>query len=149
MSISISINIYIYIYIYTHIYMYIYIYMLYIHIYIYISISISISISTRRSRARAGSARKVRERRSAPKWGRHSTISFYSLVKTLLVRCPSVQWRPDGLTIHANRWFLGARFLGAPPISLIGRARLGKPRTSATCRLTSPVSSTSKAPCDT
>ena len=31
----------------------------------------------------------------------------------------SVQWQPDGLTIHINKWFLGAGFLGAPPISLI------------------------------
>ena len=30
----------------------------------------------------------------------------------------SVQWQPDGLTIHAKKWFLGAGFLGAPPISL-------------------------------
>ena len=30
----------------------------------------------------------------------------------------SVQWQPDGLTIHTKEWFLGARFLGAPPISL-------------------------------
>ena len=27
-------------------------------------------------------------------------------------------WQPDGLTIHAEKWFLGARFLGAPPVSL-------------------------------
>ena len=27
-------------------------------------------------------------------------------------------WQPDGLTIHAKKWFLGAGFLGAPPISL-------------------------------
>ena len=31
----------------------------------------------------------------------------------------SVQWQPDGLVIHTNNWFVGARFLGAPPISLI------------------------------
>ena len=30
----------------------------------------------------------------------------------------SVQWQPNGLTIHAKKWFLGAGFLGAPPISL-------------------------------
>ena len=30
----------------------------------------------------------------------------------------SVQWQPDGLTIHTKKWFLGAGFLGAPPISL-------------------------------
>ena len=30
----------------------------------------------------------------------------------------SVQWQPDGSTIRTNKWFLGAGFLGAPPISL-------------------------------
>ena len=30
----------------------------------------------------------------------------------------SVQWQPDGSTIHAKRWFLGAGCLAAPPISL-------------------------------
>ena len=30
----------------------------------------------------------------------------------------SVQWQPDGLTIHTQKWFLGAGFLGAPHISL-------------------------------
>ena len=29
----------------------------------------------------------------------------------------SVQWQPVGLTIHTKKWFLGARFLGAPPIN--------------------------------
>ena len=43
---------------------------------------------------------------------------FRSLVTTLLVECPSLQWQPDGLTIHAKKWFLGAGFQGAPPISL-------------------------------
>ena len=42
-----------------------------------------------------------------------------SSVKALLVKCPSVQWQPDGLTIHTKKRFLGAGFLGAPPISLI------------------------------
>ena len=32
---------------------------------------------------------------------------------------PCVQWQPDGLTIHTNKWSLGARFPGASPISLI------------------------------
>ena len=35
-------------------------------------------------------------------------------------RNASVQWQPGGLTIHAKKWFLGAGFLGAPPISLRG-----------------------------
>ena len=42
----------------------------------------------------------------------------WSSVKTLLVKCPSVQWQPDDLTIRTKKWFLGAGFLGAPPISL-------------------------------
>ena len=29
-----------------------------------------------------------------------------------------MQWQPDGLAIPANKWFLGAEFPGAPPISL-------------------------------
>ena len=29
----------------------------------------------------------------------------------------SVQWQPDGLTIHSKKRFPGAGFLGAPPIS--------------------------------
>ena len=33
----------------------------------------------------------------------------------------SVQWQPDGLTIHTKKWFLEAGFLGAPPISLKDR----------------------------
>ena len=31
----------------------------------------------------------------------------------------SVQWQPDGLTIQTQKWFPGAGFLGAPPISLV------------------------------
>ena len=30
----------------------------------------------------------------------------------------SVQWQPDGLTIHTKKWLPRAGFLGAPPISL-------------------------------
>ena len=37
----------------------------------------------------------------------------------------SVQWQPDGLTIHTKKWFLGARSLGAPPISLMNSALAG------------------------
>ena len=60
------------------------------------------------------SAPTFRERESALKGGRHSTSSM----KTLLAKCPSVQWQPDGFTINTKKWFLGAGFLGAPPISL-------------------------------
>ena len=31
-----------------------------------------------------------------------------------------MQWRPDGLTLHTKKWFLGAGLLRAPPISLTG-----------------------------
>ena len=45
-------------------------------------------------------------------------------MKTLLVKCQTVQWQPDGLTIHTKQLFLGAGFLGAPPISLsVGKMR--------------------------
>ena len=54
---------------------------------------------------------------------RFGTLRYFrSLVKALLVKCPSVQWQPDGLTIHTKRWFLEAGFPGAPPISLIRSA---------------------------
>ena len=33
-------------------------------------------------------------------------------VTTLLVKCPSAQWQPDGLTIHTEKWLPGAGFLG-------------------------------------
>ena len=57
-----------------------------------------------------------------------------------------VQWQPDGLTVHAKKWSLGAGFLGAPPISLTRTrapgARLqesattcvGRGRDSGSCR---------------
>ena len=38
-------------------------------------------------------------------------------MKPLLVKCPSVQWQPDGLTVRTKKWSLGAGVLGAPPIS--------------------------------
>ena len=31
----------------------------------------------------------------------------------------SVLWQPDVLPIHIKKWFLGAGFLGAPPMSLV------------------------------
>ena len=34
----------------------------------------------------------------------------------------SVQWQPDDVAIHTNKWFLGAGFLGAPPILLLNIA---------------------------
>ena len=44
-----------------------------------------------------------------------------------------MQWQPDGLTIHAKMCFPGARFLGAPPISLTEPLPLG-PSISFSCR---------------
>ena len=51
----------------------------------------------------------VGERGGAPERARHSTMCFPSNA--------SAQWRPDGLTFHTKKWFLGARFLGALLIS--------------------------------
>ena len=63
----------------------------------------------------------LRARGSAPKRGRHSAI--------FVPPDASVQWQPDGLTIHAKKWFLGAGFLGAPPISLTeGSSRPAQPQ---------------------
>ena len=50
---------------------------------------------------------RVRERGSAPKRGGHSTKCICAV-------------EPGHLTIHTEQWFLGAGFIGAPPISLIG-----------------------------
>ena len=49
---------------------------------------------------------EVREKGSAPKGGSALYDIFGSSVKTLLVKCPSVQGQPDGLTVHTQRWFL-------------------------------------------
>ena len=40
----------------------------------------------------------------------------------------SVQYQPDGLTIHTKKGLLGAGFLGAPPISLTLPGRRGRTR---------------------
>ena len=40
-------------------------------------------------------------------------------METLLVKCTSVQWQPDGWTVNTKKWLLGAGFLAALPISLI------------------------------
>ena len=39
-------------------------------------------------------------------------------LRYLFTPSASVQWQLDGLTTHSQKWFLGAGFLGAPPISL-------------------------------
>ena len=54
----------------------------------------------------------------------------------MLVKCPSVQWQPDGLTIHTTEWFPGAGLLGAPPISLTSRLALEPPHRN--CRVGHP-----------
>ena len=41
--------------------------------------------------------------RAGPRPKRKSSAA----VKTLLVKCPSAQWQPDGLTTHTKKWFLG------------------------------------------
>ena len=43
----------------------------------------------------------------------------------------SVQWQPGDLTIHTKKCFLGAGFLGAPPISLTGAGLRGGARPAA------------------
>ena len=66
-----------------------------------------------------------RKRGSAPKRG-VGTLRYYFPPNA------SAQWQPDGLTIHTKKWFLGAGFLGAPPISLI--SDLGQaPRPDPSC----------------
>ena len=77
---------------------------------------------------------QIRQRGSAPKGGRQYDI-FRSSVKALLIKCPAVQWRPaGGLTMHTHKWFLGAGFLGAPPISLSR-----SPSCPLSCRAPSPA----------
>ena len=69
----------------------------------------AISRPTPRRRPPGRPAQLLRERGSAPERGGHSTIVFPPNA--------SVQWQLDDLTIHTRKWFLGAGFLGAPPIS--------------------------------
>ena len=57
------------------------------------------------------------ERGSAPK-GVGTLRYLLILSENYVVKCPSVQWQPDGLTIRTNKWFLGAGSPGAPPSSL-------------------------------
>ena len=125
LSLSLSLYIYIYIHIYTHMYvcmcicMSVYLYLsiypsiylslyTYIHIYIYICIYIYIYIYTW----------------AQSRHGRRSEKGEVLLrgVGTQQLFVPpnaSVQGQPDGLTIYTKEeWFLGAGFLGAPPISL-------------------------------
>ena len=57
----------------------------------------------------------------------HIYIYIYIWVCTLRYLSPpnaSVQWQPDGLTFHTEKWFPGAGFLGAPPISLVLASKL-------------------------
>ena len=45
-------------------------------------------------------------------------LSGVGTLRCLFSPDASLQWQPGGLTIHTNKWFLGAGFLGAFPISL-------------------------------
>ena len=65
-----------------------------------------------------GDLRQSEKGKSAPNGGSALCDICRSSVRALLAKCPSVQWQPDGLTIHAKKWFLGSGFLGAPPLSL-------------------------------
>ena len=119
--------IYIYIYVYVCVYIYIYIHM-YVYIYIYICIYVTVCLYYYMYSTYVlyvlhvflcillyyrgwHHATCCQRRGSAPKRGRHSTISFSPNA--------SVQWQSDGSTIHTDKWFLRAGFLGAPPIYLI------------------------------
>ena len=51
-----------------------------------------------------------------------------STLRYLLPPNASAQWQPGDLTIHTKKWFLGAGFLGAPPISLSLEGTKGVPR---------------------
>ena len=81
--------------------------------------------------------RRVGERGRSPK--EVGTLRYLLILsETLPVMCPSVQWQADGLTIHTEKWFLGAGFLGAPPISLkaAGIEGFSKPRAQTAANTT-------------
>ena len=42
----------------------------------------------------------------------------FGTLRCVVLPNASVQWQPGDLTIHTDKRFLGAGFLGAPPISL-------------------------------
>ena len=94
-------------YIYIYIYIYIHTYILEYDMIWYNRLSY---YTTVRRRTLLSPWSVVRERGSAPKGGRHSTIFFPADA--------SVLWQPDVLTIYTKKLFLGAGFRGAPPISL-------------------------------
>ena len=129
--IHIHIHIHLHIHIHMHIHIHIHIYTyspslsLYIYIYIHIhmiSVSISLSLSLYIYIYILYAYCVIR----------NTKLPVALLVLSLLVLLrgvgtqrhvfppdASVQWQPDGWKIHTKKWFLGAGFLGAPPISLI------------------------------
>ena len=100
-SLSLSLSTYIYIYIYTH---------------------YTIVYSRGAEHDCRGAAPRLRPR---PEKGevllRGVGAPRYRLILSEKLHLSSAQLcsgSPEGLTVRAKRWFLGARFLGAPPISL-------------------------------
>ena len=90
----------------------------YIYIYIYIYMCRVRRDSAPLASERVGRAPPPAEKGEVLLRGVGTLRYVLSSGKTLLVRCPSVQWQPDGLTIRTEKWFLGAGFLGAPPIHI-------------------------------
>ena len=94
-----------YIYIYIHVYVYIY-------IYIYTCIHTHVMYT--------GEPRWELERRGEGGKSEKGEVLLRGVgtLRHLFPPSASVQWQPDGLTIHAKKWLLGAGFLGKPTISL-------------------------------
>ena len=127
-----------YIHIYVCIYIYIYVCMcvcIYIYIYIYIYIHTSnktiLSIHNEQKQQNNTYTHNTQQKVAGRDSGRGPGDLFWhwsqkgevlrrgvGTLRYLLPPNASVQGQPDGLTIHTQKWFLGAGFLGAPPISL-------------------------------
>ena len=115
--------IYIYIYLYAYMYMYIHIY-IYIYTHIYINYTLCICIcmymymymyAARPDFVRAEVLPRPLDQRSEKG---EVLLRGVGTLRSSFPPNASVQWQPDGWKIDANKWFLGAGFLRAPPISL-------------------------------
>ena len=94
LPLSLSLSLYVYICIHTYTYLCTSLSIhIYIHIYVCIYIYIYIYIHT------------------------YTYIHIHRERDVLLAVLLVLSLQPDGLTIHTQKWFLGAGFLGAPPIS--------------------------------
>ena len=92
------------------------------------------SCSRRRPRRRS----QVRRRGQLPSEKGKLLLRGVGTLRYLFPPNASVQWQPDVLTIHTNKWFLGAGFLGAPPISLMRSESSGR-RSGGLDALTTPA----------